>query len=169
MIEEMGKCIVICEQCESKQTGRWEYRDVRLSDDSGWIRNILVGVCGRCDDVCLIPHVSVPSIKKQREEIMFNAEEATKLSNKSKETMVDREVNQAIDYIMARVKEVAKNTDDDKRFINDVFQGSRVTCEESRQNVIDSLIDLGFTYQPAKDGDSREHLDYGSPDRLIWK
>ena len=55
----------ICEHCGSIQNATFRLRDVPLSDGSGVVKKVLVGVCDQCDQVCLLPHQSTPAIKAQ--------------------------------------------------------------------------------------------------------
>lgn len=57
----------ICENCQSLETAIFQLRDVPFSDGSGLVKNVLVGVCDKCDEVCLLPHQSTPAVKKQFE------------------------------------------------------------------------------------------------------
>jgi hypothetical protein len=57
----------ICEHCGSVQSATFRLRDVALSDGSGVVKKVLVGVCDECDQVCLLPHQSTPAVKKQLE------------------------------------------------------------------------------------------------------
>lgn len=56
-----------CNNCQSFVDVTFELRDVPLSDGSGMVKNILVGVCNRCDSVAVLPHQSTPVVKKQLE------------------------------------------------------------------------------------------------------
>jgi len=56
-----------CNKCESFETIRFELRDVPFSDASGVVKNVLVGVCSKCDSVAVLPHQSMPVVKKQLE------------------------------------------------------------------------------------------------------
>ena len=55
----------ICEYCRSLQNATFKLRDVPFSDGSGLVKNVLVGVCDKCDQVILLPHQSTPALKKQ--------------------------------------------------------------------------------------------------------
>jgi hypothetical protein len=55
----------ICNACKSLGNATFALRDVPLSDGSGVVRKVLVGVCDKCDQVVLTPQQSVPAIKKQ--------------------------------------------------------------------------------------------------------
>lgn len=57
----------ICEHCGSIQAATFKLRDVSLSDGSGVVKKVLVGVCDQCDQVCLLPHQSAPAVKAQLE------------------------------------------------------------------------------------------------------
>ena len=57
----------ICESCRSLESATFTLRDVPFSDGSGTVKNVLVGVCDRCDEVCILPHQSTPMVKRQLE------------------------------------------------------------------------------------------------------
>jgi len=57
----------ICERCGSIQPATFKLRDVPLSDGSGVVKKVLVGVCDQCNQVCLLPHQSVPAVQKHLE------------------------------------------------------------------------------------------------------
>lgn len=58
---------VICEQCQALKEAEFQLRNVPLSDNSGMVKNVLVGVCRQCDSVAVLPHQSVPAVKQQLE------------------------------------------------------------------------------------------------------
>lgn len=58
---------VICQSCQSITNATFMLRDVPFSDNSGVVKNVLVGVCEKCDEIMVIPHQSTPVIKKQIE------------------------------------------------------------------------------------------------------
>lgn len=55
----------ICEHCGSIRNATFRLRDVPLSDGSGVVKKVLVGVCDHCNEVCLLPHQSTPAVKAQ--------------------------------------------------------------------------------------------------------
>ncbi|WP_323666460.1 hypothetical protein [Pectobacterium punjabense] len=55
---------IICNTCQSLETATFQLKDVPFSDNSGVVRQVLVGVCNRCGNVATIPHQSTPMIKK---------------------------------------------------------------------------------------------------------
>lgn len=57
----------VCSNCHSLRTATFKLRDVPFSDGSGVVKNVLVGVCDSCDEVCLLPHQSTPMVHKQLE------------------------------------------------------------------------------------------------------
>lgn len=59
--------IAVCNNCESFESIIFKLRDTPLSDGSGIVKNILVGVCSRCDVVAVLPHQSTPAVKRQLE------------------------------------------------------------------------------------------------------
>lgn len=58
---------VICEHCGSLENATFKLRDVPFSNGYGIVKNVLAGVCDRCDEVCVIPHQSTPVVRKQLE------------------------------------------------------------------------------------------------------
>lgn len=60
---EKGRAI--CET-DGRVSTTFAYRDVPFSDGKGDAKNILVGVCDKCDKVVSIPPQSVPAIKAAR-------------------------------------------------------------------------------------------------------
>lgn len=56
---------VICEHCGSLECATFGLRDVPFSDGSGIVKNVLVGVCDRCNEVCVLPNQSIPAVRKQ--------------------------------------------------------------------------------------------------------
>jgi len=54
-----------CSDCKSVVTVTFTLRTVPFSDGIGTIKNVLVGVCDRCDSVAVLPHQSTPVVKKQ--------------------------------------------------------------------------------------------------------
>lgn len=57
----------ICDRCASLETATFQLRDVPFSDGSGVVKSVLVGVCDRCDGVCILPHQSTPAVRAQLE------------------------------------------------------------------------------------------------------
>lgn len=55
---------VICNTYESLQTVTFKLRNVPLSDGSGFVKNILVGVCDTCDSIAALPHQSTLAIRE---------------------------------------------------------------------------------------------------------
>ncbi|MDT7525393.1 MULTISPECIES: hypothetical protein [Idiomarinaceae] len=56
-----------CTTCQSFGDTTFQLRDVPFSDGSGIVKNVLVGVCDKCDSVVLLPHQSTPAVKRQYE------------------------------------------------------------------------------------------------------
>lgn len=54
-----------CANCQSFQDMTFALRNVPLSDDSGMVENVLVGVCDNCNHVGILPHQSTPIVQKQ--------------------------------------------------------------------------------------------------------
>lgn len=57
----------ICDLCESLESVTFKLRDVPFNDGSGMVKNVLVGVCDQCNEVCLLPHQSTPAVRTQLE------------------------------------------------------------------------------------------------------
>jgi len=57
----------ICENCRSLENATFTLRNVPFSDGRGIVKNVLVGVCDKCDEVSILPHQSTPVVKKQLE------------------------------------------------------------------------------------------------------
>ncbi|WP_440905323.1 hypothetical protein ACMZOO_03025 [Catenovulum sp. SX2] len=55
----------ICECCQSLENATFQLRDVPFSDGNGMAKNVLVGVCNKCNQVIVIPQQSAPTINKQ--------------------------------------------------------------------------------------------------------
>ena len=65
-ILKVGDCQkAACANCQSFQNMTFALRDVPFSDDSGVVKNVLVGVCDTCDHVGILPHQSTPAVEKQ--------------------------------------------------------------------------------------------------------
>jgi len=62
---DSGKAI--CEHCKAVVPTTFVYRDVPFGDHSGVVKDILVAVCGQCDQVVAVPPQSTPAIKASRE------------------------------------------------------------------------------------------------------
>ncbi len=56
-----------CNHCKAFEDVTFKLRDTPFSDGSGIVKNVLVGVCNRCDSVAVLPHQSVPAVKRQLE------------------------------------------------------------------------------------------------------
>jgi len=56
-----------CEKCQSFENATFQLKDVPFSDGEGIVRNVLVGVCNKCNSITVLPHQSTPAIKKQLE------------------------------------------------------------------------------------------------------
>ena len=54
----------ICSTCKKLSPTTFHYRDVPFSDGTGTVKNILAGVCDRCDSVISIPAQSTPAVSK---------------------------------------------------------------------------------------------------------
>jgi len=58
---------VACNSCQSFQNTTFKLRDTPFSDGSGVVKNVLVGVCNKCDSVVVLPHQSTPAVKNKIE------------------------------------------------------------------------------------------------------
>lgn len=56
-----------CNTCQAFESITFKLRDVPFSDGSGMVKNVLVGICDKCDSVAVLPHQSTPVVKKQLE------------------------------------------------------------------------------------------------------
>lgn len=56
-----------CAKCQSFENATFQLRDVPFSDGRGIVKNVLVGVCDKCDSVSVLPHQSTPVVKRQYE------------------------------------------------------------------------------------------------------
>ena len=54
-----------CNHCKGFVQVTFKLRTVPFSDGLGAVKNVLVGVCDRCDFVVVLPHQSTPVVKKQ--------------------------------------------------------------------------------------------------------
>jgi hypothetical protein len=52
-----------CEKCKTFVNATMMLRNVPLSDGNGDVKNILVGVCDKCDSVIFLPQQSTPLVK----------------------------------------------------------------------------------------------------------
>lgn len=68
LFQESDKGKAICNHCSGLVTTTYKRRDVPFSDGQGITKNILVGVCDKCDQVVAIPAQSTPAIKEARQE-----------------------------------------------------------------------------------------------------
>lgn len=70
-VDDKGRAA--CDTCAAIVDVTFRLRNVPLSDGSGIVENVLVGVCDQCDNVCVLPHQSVPQvallIEKQRKAV----------------------------------------------------------------------------------------------------
>jgi len=56
-----------CNSCKSFENVTFKLKDIPFSDGSGIVKNVLVGVCNRCDSIAVLPHQSTPAVKRQLE------------------------------------------------------------------------------------------------------
>lgn len=64
-VGDIGKAA--CDKCEAFVNTTYKLKNVPFSDNSGIVKNVLVGVCDCCDSVVALPHQSTPAVKKQLE------------------------------------------------------------------------------------------------------
>lgn len=64
----------LCECCQAVVPTRYVRRDVPFSDGQGVAKDILVGVCTRCDGVVALPPQSTPSIREARKQQLRSIE-----------------------------------------------------------------------------------------------
>ncbi|MEI6541981.1 MAG: hypothetical protein WCL60_00565 [Methylococcales bacterium] len=65
MVGDKGKAA--CDECKSFVNTTYKLRNVPFSDNSGIVKNVLVGVCDCCGSVVALPHQSTPAVKRQLE------------------------------------------------------------------------------------------------------
>jgi len=56
-----------CNKCKAFVTVSYDLRNVPFSDGSGIVKDVLVGVCEKCDSVCVLPHQSTPAVENELE------------------------------------------------------------------------------------------------------
>jgi hypothetical protein len=56
-----------CHQCKRFENVTYKLRNVPFSDGKGLVKNVLVGVCDRCNAVAVLPHQSTPVVRKHLE------------------------------------------------------------------------------------------------------
>jgi hypothetical protein len=54
-----------CETCKAFENATFKLRNVPLSDGSGIIKDVLVGVCDKCNSVSILPNQSTALVKRQ--------------------------------------------------------------------------------------------------------
>ena len=64
IIKEGDQEKVACRTCSKFVTATYKLRDVPFDNGTGTVKNVLVGVCDICDEVCVLPHQSTPAVKK---------------------------------------------------------------------------------------------------------
>ncbi|MBF8672031.1 hypothetical protein D3C76_940460 [compost metagenome] len=69
---DRGKAL--CEHCQAVVPTHYARRDVPFSDGQGVAKDILVGVCARCDGVVAIPSQSTPAIREARKQQLKSIE-----------------------------------------------------------------------------------------------
>lgn len=73
IVKEGDKSKAVCQFCGLVAI-TYNLRDVPFSDNNGIVRNILAGVCDKCDNVASIPRQSTPKIKAAYNEVKKSAE-----------------------------------------------------------------------------------------------
>ena len=66
-VHEAGEKIRALCHNDGRVTAVFEYRDVPFRDKRGVAENLLVGVCGKCGEVILVPAQSTPAIAAARQ------------------------------------------------------------------------------------------------------
>lgn len=56
---------IACNHCKSFEQITFQLRNVPFSDGSGVVKNVLAGVCDKCNTIAAMPQQSTPAIKKQ--------------------------------------------------------------------------------------------------------
>lgn len=67
IVKAEDKSRAACQTCKKFVDVTYRLRDVPLSDGGDIVKDVLVGVCDICDDVCVLPHQSVPKVRKTLE------------------------------------------------------------------------------------------------------
>jgi len=67
IVKSQDKSTAACQTCQEFVDVTFQLRDVPLSDGSDIVQDVLVGVCDICNDVCVLPHQSVPKVTKTME------------------------------------------------------------------------------------------------------
>lgn len=57
-----------CNKCNAFVIVTYKLRDVPFNDDSGIVKDVLVGVCDVCGSVCSLPSTSTPTVKAALED-----------------------------------------------------------------------------------------------------
>ena len=68
IVKSEDKSAAACQTCKKFVDVTYRLRDIPLSDGSDIVKDVLVGVCDICDDVCVLPHQSVPKVSKTMEQ-----------------------------------------------------------------------------------------------------
>ncbi len=68
IVKSEDKSTAACQSCKKFVDVTYRLRDVPLRDGSDIVKDVLVGVCDICDDVCVLPHQSVPKVSKTMEQ-----------------------------------------------------------------------------------------------------
>jgi hypothetical protein len=74
LIVEGDHSKAICSHCAALVSTSFKRRDVPFSDGKGIVKDILVGVCDRCDRIVSTPAQSTPAIKAAREKALIPVE-----------------------------------------------------------------------------------------------
>lgn len=78
IVKEGEKGKAICEGC-GLTTTTYMLRDVDFSDKRGTVKNIIVGVCDKCNKVASIPNQSTPKIKSTKEFLKLPLDEQERI------------------------------------------------------------------------------------------
>jgi hypothetical protein len=68
IVKSEDKSTAACQSCKKFVDVTYRLRDVPLSDGSDIVKDVLVGVCDICDEVCVLPYQSVPKVSKTMEQ-----------------------------------------------------------------------------------------------------
>lgn len=93
-----------CANCQSFQNMTFTLRDVPLSDESGIVENVLVGVCDSCDHVGVLPHQSTPIVQKQLQQQRRPVESRVPAHMIDILNLASIEISGTVDFVPALMK-----------------------------------------------------------------
>lgn len=129
IVKEGEKGKAICEVC-GLTTTTYRLRDVDFSDKRGTVKNIIVGVCDKCNKVASIPSQSVPQIKKEY--------------NKTKKSLETRVPAHFIDILNLAIKKIDSNLDENFYKILFLFYLNTLSKNEFVNENITELLESEF-------------------------